>query len=70
MLVFHGVDSIGWKPKTGSELKEYFGYIKSKEDKLWVATFQDVAKYMRERVHSSVHSYIEGNQISVVLVMI
>ena len=67
VLVFHGVDGIGWKPKTGSELKEYFGYIKSKEDKLWVATFQDVAKYMRERMHSSVHSYLEDNQISVVL---
>ena len=35
--------------KPVSELKEYFGYIKSKEEKLWVATFQDVAKYMRER---------------------
>src|SRR4030095_9495543 len=48
VLVFHGVDGVGWKPKTGAELKEYFGYIKSKEDKIWVATFQDVAKYMRE----------------------
>ena len=67
VLVFHGVDGIGWKPKTGLELKEYFGYIKSKEGKLWVATFQDVAKYMREREHSTVHSYIEDNQISVVL---
>jgi peptidoglycan/xylan/chitin deacetylase (PgdA/CDA1 family) len=67
VLVFHGVDGVGWKPKTGSELKEYFGYIKSKEDKLWVATFQDVAKYMRERMHSSIRSYREGNEISVVL---
>jgi peptidoglycan/xylan/chitin deacetylase (PgdA/CDA1 family) len=67
VLVFHGVDGIGWKPKTGSELKEYFGYIKSKEDKLWVATFQDVAKYMRERMHSAVRSYTEDNQISIVL---
>ena len=67
VLVFHGVDGIGWKPKTGSELKQYFGYIKSKEDKLWVATFQDVAKYMRERMHSGVRSYVVGNEISVVL---
>ena len=49
------------------ELKEYFAYVKSKEEKLWVATFQDVAKYMRERTHSSVRSYREGNEISVVL---
>ncbi len=67
VLVFHGVDGIGWKPKTGSELKEYFAYVKSNEDKLWVATFQDVAKYMRERMHSDVRSYREGNEISVVL---
>lgn len=67
VLVFHGVDGIGWKPKTASELKEYFGYIKSKEDRLWVATFQDVGKYMRERIHSGVRSYQEGNEISIVL---
>jgi peptidoglycan/xylan/chitin deacetylase (PgdA/CDA1 family) len=67
VLVFHGVDGVGWKPKTGADLKEYFAYLKSKEDRLWVATFQDVAKYMRERLHGSVHSYQEGNSISVVL---
>jgi peptidoglycan/xylan/chitin deacetylase (PgdA/CDA1 family) len=67
VLVFRGVDGIGWKPKTGLELKEYFAYVKSKQDKLWVATFQDVAKYMRERMHSSVRSYREGDEISVVL---
>jgi peptidoglycan/xylan/chitin deacetylase (PgdA/CDA1 family) len=67
VLVFHGVDGVGWKPKTGAELKEYFGYIKSKEDKIWVATFQDVAKYMRERVHSQVTAYRNGDDISVVL---
>jgi len=67
VLVFHGVDGIGWKPKTGRELKEYFGYMKSREDKLWVATFQDVAKYMRERTHSDVRTYRDRNEISVVL---
>jgi len=34
---------------------------------LWVATFQDVTKYMRERMHGIVHSYTEGEAISVVL---
>ncbi|MBZ5591080.1 MAG: polysaccharide deacetylase family protein [Acidobacteriia bacterium] len=67
VLVFHGVDSIGWKPKTGAELTEYFEYIKSQQDRLWVATFQDVTKYMRERMHGEVRSYREGNTISVVL---
>ena len=31
----------------------------------WVATFQDVGKYMRERMHGSVSSTIKGNTISV-----
>jgi hypothetical protein len=34
---------------------------------LWVATFQDVTKYMRERMHGQVFSYGEGDVISVVL---
>jgi peptidoglycan/xylan/chitin deacetylase (PgdA/CDA1 family) len=67
VLVFHGVDGIGWKPKTGAELKTYFAYIDSKKQSLWVATFQDVAKYIREREHGAVTSYQDGEGISVVL---
>jgi peptidoglycan/xylan/chitin deacetylase (PgdA/CDA1 family) len=67
VLVFHGVDGIGWQPRTSADLKEYFSYIKSKEDRVWVATFQDIAKYMRERMHGEVRSYQRGNIISVVL---
>jgi hypothetical protein len=44
VLVFHGVNGVGWKPKTGAESKDYFGYINSKKHSLWVATFQDVTK--------------------------
>jgi len=67
VLVFHGVDGIGWKPKTGDDLNNYFAYIKSKEQSLWVATFQDVAKYLRERQHGTVASYRDGENISVML---
>lgn len=67
VLVFHGVDGIGWKPKTGSDLKNYFSYVKSKEQSLWVATFQDVAKYIRERQHGTVAAYRDGETISAVL---
>jgi peptidoglycan/xylan/chitin deacetylase (PgdA/CDA1 family) len=67
VLVFHGVDGVGWEPKTGKELKEYFNYIKSKESQLWVATFQDVTKYMREREHSRVQTSRRGDVIEVVL---
>jgi len=67
VLVFHGVDRVGWKPKTGAELKEYFGYINSKKQTLWVATFQDVTKYIRERSHAAVASHTDGDEISVIL---
>jgi peptidoglycan/xylan/chitin deacetylase (PgdA/CDA1 family) len=67
VLVFHGVDGIGWKPKTHDDLEEYFSYIKAKEQNLWVATFQDVGKYIRERVHATVKWYRDGEGISVVL---
>jgi peptidoglycan/xylan/chitin deacetylase (PgdA/CDA1 family) len=67
VLVFHGVDGIGWEPKTGAELKEYFEYMKSRERELWVATFQDVTKYMREREHSEVRSSAKGDGLEVTL---
>ncbi len=67
VLVFHGVEGVGWEPKTGAELEEYFGYIKSKEDRVWVATFQDVAKYIRERMHGTVRTSRTGDAIEVSL---
>lgn len=67
VLVFHGVDGVGWKPTTGAELRDYFGYINAKKQNLWVATLQDVTKYIRERGQSRVASYTDGEVISVVL---
>ena len=67
VLVFHGVDGVGWKPKTGGELADYFEYISSKKQSLWVATFQDVAKYIRERETGTVATYQDGDAIKVVL---
>ena len=54
VLVFHGVDGIGWEAKPSTEHAEYFRYMKGSEDKLWVATFKDVTKYMRERMNAKV----------------
>jgi peptidoglycan/xylan/chitin deacetylase (PgdA/CDA1 family) len=67
VLVFHGVDGVGWEPKTGAELGEYFGYIKSLGDKVWVATFQDAAKYMRERMHAGVQIRAKGEGFEIAL---
>jgi len=67
VLTIHGIDGIGYEPKTGEEIKNFFNYIKSNEDKIWVATFQDATKYMRERMNGKVNSSKEDNSIKVTL---
>jgi peptidoglycan/xylan/chitin deacetylase (PgdA/CDA1 family) len=54
VLVFHGIDSLGWEWTPIPKLETYFNYIKQHEDKLWITTFGDATKYMREREHASV----------------
>ena len=63
VLVFHGVEGVGWEAKTRGELSEYFNYIKSYQDELWVATFRDVTKYMRERMASVAEVATDGDAI-------
>ncbi len=67
VLVFHGINDMGWEAKTEKEIEEYFNYIKSKEDKIWVATFQDAGKYMRERMNGNISSKRVNNTIKVEL---
>lgn len=64
VLVFHGVDNFGWEPKTADELTEYFNFIKQKENELWVATFADVTKYIRERKNIKIKSNLEKESIA------
>ncbi|MFA6246901.1 MAG: polysaccharide deacetylase family protein [Mucilaginibacter sp.] len=54
VLTIHGVDGIGWEALSHQQLNEYFNYIKTRENKLWVATFGDVTRYMRERQNAKV----------------
>ena len=56
VLVFHGVDGLGYEALPHELLDTYFQYIKKNEDRLWIATFADVAKYMRERMHATVNT--------------
>ena len=65
VLVFHGVDNIGWESLSSDLLDEYFQYIKGKEDKLWVATFADVTKYMRQRMNADVQVSEKENKVIV-----
>jgi peptidoglycan/xylan/chitin deacetylase (PgdA/CDA1 family) len=67
VLVFHGIDSLGWEWTPIPKLEEYFNYIKQKDNKLWIATFGDVTKYMREREHASTNAKGTADGIIVTL---
>ncbi|PKP00189.1 MAG: polysaccharide deacetylase [Bacteroidetes bacterium HGW-Bacteroidetes-8] len=62
VLTFHGVDGIGYEPKSSAELREFFSYIKSFENRIWIATFRDVVKYIRQRDASSVTQIMESSE--------
>ena len=65
VLTFHGIDGVGWEAKPHHELKEFFTYIKQHEEKVWVATFGDAARYMRERMSASANSETVGERIKI-----
>jgi peptidoglycan/xylan/chitin deacetylase (PgdA/CDA1 family) len=65
VLTHHGVQGIGWEALPATELTEYFTYIKDHQDKLWIATFGDVTKYMRERQSAKISSGFKNNVVSV-----
>lgn len=67
VLVFHGVEGVGWEPKSEKELEEYFNYIQANEENLWVATFKDATKYVRQRMDAQVESVQEEDQITISL---
>jgi hypothetical protein len=48
-------------------LDEYFQYIKSKESTIWIGTFADVTKYMRERMAATIESENVSDKIKIVL---
>ena len=67
VLVFHGIDSLGWEWTPIPKLEEYFKYIKAREDRLWVATFGDATRYMREREAATVSAVEKKDAIVVSL---
>jgi peptidoglycan/xylan/chitin deacetylase (PgdA/CDA1 family) len=67
VLVIHGVDHLGYEALSDTLLNEYFNYIKDRQKDLWIATFGDVTKYMREREAATVQSNAAGSKISVEL---
>jgi peptidoglycan/xylan/chitin deacetylase (PgdA/CDA1 family) len=67
VLVFHGVEGIGWEALPASELEEYFDAISARRERLWIATFQEVGKYVRERTHARVQATATPDRIVVTL---
>ena len=65
VLVIHGVEGIGYQPVSAANLRAYFDYMKAREDRLWIATFADAAKYARERMASRVTTKQERDGIEV-----
>lgn len=65
VLTFHGVDGIGWEPKPHEEHAAYFRYMKDHEDQLWIATFRDVTKYMRERMNATINTAKKEDELVV-----
>ncbi len=67
VLVFHGVEGIGWEALTTDNMRAYYDYIADHQSKLWIATFEDGAKYARERMASKVAEKRSGDSIEVTL---
>jgi peptidoglycan/xylan/chitin deacetylase (PgdA/CDA1 family) len=65
VLVFHGIEGIGWEALSAGTIQNYFNYMKSKEEDIWVATFQDGYKYIRERMNSKVNESVDKGIIVV-----
>lgn len=62
VLVFHGIEGIGWEAISESIIKEYFEYIASKKD-IWVGTFAEVTKYMRQRMNTDVFWELQNDEL-------
>ena len=65
VLVIHGIEGVGWEPITTENLRIYFDYIADRKTRLWVATYQDAAKYARERHASAVVAKAGDDRIEV-----
>jgi len=64
VLVIHGVDGLGYEALPRTLLEKYFAYIKNHDgNKLWIATFGDVTKYMREREATKIESRLQNGKI-------
>lgn len=67
VLVFHGIEGIGWEAISEDRIRDYFTYIASKSEDVWVAPFREVTKYIRQRMASEVMLQVASNEIKIEL---
>ncbi|MCI0447128.1 polysaccharide deacetylase family protein [bacterium] len=67
VLVIHGVNGIGWEPIPHERLETYFKYIQSHDKDIWIATFQDAGKYIREKLATEARFTYSPTAITVTL---
>jgi peptidoglycan/xylan/chitin deacetylase (PgdA/CDA1 family) len=67
VLVIHRVENLGWEAKTRAELKDYFSFMKTTENALWIETFRDVTKYVQARQNTTVESKLDIGKITISL---
>ena len=65
VLVIHGVERVGYQPLPAANVKALFDDIKTKSDRVWVATYQDGAKYIRERMKALIKTVQAGQALEV-----
>jgi peptidoglycan/xylan/chitin deacetylase (PgdA/CDA1 family) len=67
LLVFHGVEGVGWEALAKESLARYFDYIKARDDRLWTATYQDAFKYVRERMSAKMEFIANSDSVVIFL---
>ncbi len=67
VTVIHGIDGIGWEAITAQDINAHFSHIKSREDDVWVATFADAARYIKQRMNAKVSFSLKEEKINVKL---
>lgn len=63
VLVFHGIEGIGWEAIPEQTIRSYFEYIAAQEE-VWTAPFRDVTKYMRQRMGTEVEPTLSEDALN------
>jgi len=54
--MIHGIEGKGWQPIPRERFAAHFDYMAERKDELWVATYSEVVKYIRERLPVAVNT--------------